>query len=824
MVTGTGQAGRPSVTFAPDLKQSGNYSIQVWTPGCIQDNSCSSRGQVNITGQVTSGSNGPDQNATKTIVQKNNYEKYDEVYHGYVDASSDSFRPSITLTPSLEQAGPLTVVASRVAFVLLNSSSTSNLNGLYEYDPTQVNPNMDNHTSAIDQAGVSLGDGANILALAVIGGTTYAAGNFSSPSLSNVLVVENGNASSLPGGGLDQPVQALYQDGDQPGATLYMGGNFSNTRDHTVTGLNNIASYSTKDRSWHAVGAGVNGMVYDILPLQINISSTEQQPAIAFSGYFDQILPFDTNPPVPVDNLAVWIPSRNNWVQNLGSSNMALIGHLSAQTGTGGNQVFGGNVDSQTLQVTGISGLQNSNSAFNLEQLPIKIQPQQTSPQSGMQKRASTQRPVQGVATGLFFGGPNGLNVTVMGGHFTTRASNGSDIENLALVYVSKNNQITGLAGNGSTDAAILALETQNTTLYAGGSIPNGLIAYDLVSGQPSSLQPPALNGPSAVVEAIAARPSSAEVYFGGSFAKAGALGCNGLCIYDTAEQRWGQPPQPIGENSIVNVLKWASPTLLYMAGNMTLQNNGSTLAAYDAKANAYRLLPGSNDPKNVPGPITAFSATDSFYQSFFAAGIASNGSAFITKFTSSSSSFPNPPDGTWTPVISSQQFNPATVIENIQMMSAQNSHSQTPLMDPNQILLITGLLDIQGFGNASAALFNGSTFEPFALSTMQDGTPGTLREAFVQNPGKLLPQRSSHHLALGFVVLIALAISLALIFLMVVAGILAERYRRRREGYVPAPTGIPSYEKRGNVGDISPERLFNGVGGNGSNGRGGPL
>ena len=815
----TSSSGNPSVTFAPDLKQSGNYSIQVWTPGCIQDSSCATRGQVNITGQITRGSAGPDQNVTKTIIQKNNYDKYDEIYFGYVDASSGSFRPSVTLTPASGQGGPLTVVASRVGFVLRNTTASGSLNGLYEYDPSQVNANANNQTSPIDQAGTSLGDGANILTVAVVGGTTYAAGNFSSSALSNVLVVKNGNASSLPGGGLNQVVQTIYQDGDQQGAKLYMGGNFTNTRDNTVPGLSSIACFSTADNTWQAVGAGVNGVVDNIIPLQINLSETEQQPAIAFSGFFDQILPFGTNPSIPVENLAIWVPSMNNWIQNLGSS-VSLIGHLSAQTGTGVDQIFGGNVDSQTLQVTGVTALQNSNSGFNLGQLPIKIQPQQTSPQAGIQKRASIQRPVDGVVTGLFYGGPNGLNVTILGGHFTARASNGSDIENLALVSLSKQNQITGLAGNGSGDAAVLALETANTTLFAGGSIPNGFIIYDLDSAQPASFQPSAITGPSPIVEAIAARPSSTQVFFGGSFANAGRLPCNALCIYDTSQQQWNAPP-PVGDNSVVNVMKWGSPTLLYIAGNMTLQGNTANIAAFDAKANAYLPFSGSDDPDNVPGPITAFSATDATYTSFFAAGIALNGSAFITKFTSTSSSFPNPAQGTWTPVISSSDFNPATVIENVQMMSAKNSHTQTPLMDSNQILMITGLLDVQGFGNASAALFNGTTFEPFSLTTMQDGTPGTLRQAFVQNPDKLLPQRSSHHLALGFVVLIALAISLALIFLMVVAGILAERYRRRREGYVPAPTGEQIYEKRGNVGDISPERLFNGVGGNGGNGRG---
>jgi len=51
----------------------------------------------------------------------------------------------------------------------------------------------------------------------------------------------------------------------------------------------------------------------------------------------------------------------------------------------------------------------------------------------------------------------------------------------------------------------------------------------------------------------------------------------------------------------------------------------------------------------------------------------------------------------------------------------------------------------------------------------------------------------AAHHLALGFIVLIALAIALIILFLLVVIGVLAERLRRRREGYIPAPTSMSS-------------------------------
>ena len=67
--------------------------------------------------------------------------------------------------------------------------------------------------------------------------------------------------------------------------------------------------------------------------------------------------------------------------------------------------------------------------------------------------------------------------------------------------------------------------------------------------------------------------------------------------------------------------------------------------------------------------------------------------------------------------------------------------------------------------------------------------------------------------MAVGFVVLIALACALGAVFLLVVAGILIERYRRKREGYNPAPTTY--FDKTSNMGRIPPEHLFGRLGEN---------
>lgn len=66
---------------------------------------------------------------------------------------------------------------------------------------------------------------------------------------------------------------------------------------------------------------------------------------------------------------------------------------------------------------------------------------------------------------------------------------------------------------------------------------------------------------------------------------------------------------------------------------------------------------------------------------------------------------------------------------------------------------------------------------------------------------------------------LIALAIALAVIFLLVAGGILAERRRKQRAGYVQAPS--PPMAAGDNFDRVPPEQLLGGIHGGG---QGGPL
>ena len=706
-----------SVVFEPDIKQKGNYTVTIFTPGCQQDNSCNTRGIVNVTGNYATAS-APGLPLQTQIYQTNNYDKYDQIYQGPVDVNSEGFRPTVTLAPLSGQAEGITIVAQRVQFSIGNS--TGGLNGLYEFNPNTDTPETDFSNSTFNQAGMDLEPGAIITSIAVTGGTTYVGGNFtdSSTGFANIFSIGTGNSTSLPNGGLNDEVSSIlaYED------LLYIGGNFTNTVNGSVTGLNHFAAFNTTSQSWQALGAGVNGVVNTIVSLEVNITTGQPENCITVNGFFDQLNNFSSNDVVNVSGFGIWVPSRQNWLQNLDLPSQAITGQLSAMTNVTKANVphfalYAGSLSSQDMSAEDAVYLKSN--PTTLQSLNVGIQPQQ--PGHLRHKRAISGQNVTGVVTGLFHTSGN-INVTILGGHFTATASNGSTIDNLAIL---SGTNVTGLTSGLDTDSAFLALAASDSVLYAGGIVTgnvnnapvNGLVFYDLGLGKYSYPQPPPFGGSDVSVNSITVRPnkSPAQVYVGGNFDTAGSLGCPSLCIFENGA--WNPPGSGIGGS--VAAMTWQGTDKLLVGGNLTAGNNATSLATYDVTKNQWAEVSGA--AASVPGPVTALTPANSDASSFWVAGKSTNGSAFLVKY-----------DGTTYTSIG-DTLGDRTTILGLSVLQLSKNHGSNNLVLENMILLVTGELNIPNFGNASAALFNGTTFAPFILST-SGNSPGSLSKLFSEN------------------------------------------------------------------------------------------
>ncbi|KUI62749.1 Polarized growth protein rax2 [Cytospora mali] len=787
-----------SVIFFPDIRESGYYTVNMYTPGCLGDSSCSTRGQVQLTGTMspTMGTNGT---ISTSLFQTNNYDKYDPIYYGYVDATSDSFRPAVTLTPANGQSlSQQTVVAQRVGFVLYNT--TGGLNGLFEYDPSVTEFNTsDFQESAFDKLGMNFTTGSAVTALVTVGDVTYVGGNFSTSTSNNIVSINSQDSTVQT---LDKGLNGLVASMAANGTSLWVGGSFNNTQSNDVSGLANVAVYDSSTASWSALGAGVNGPVSLVVPLAMNISDTTPEIVISFTGNFSQLNAFGNNQAMPTNGFGVWVPSKANWLVNLEFPVEYLDGMLTTSVleVTGSDPLYAGTVISSTLGAVGAASLSGSASDFILDDFGAMIQSDPISSFMSTVKRDTANNDnVSGVLDGAFLKS-NDLNITVLAGQFTATATNGSTIHNVAIVNTTDNTTITGFASGVSQDSMFSAVAIQESTLFAGGNVTgfvsgtnvSGLVSFDLKFNDYGS-QPPPLEGGNATVNAIAVRPKSGDVYVGGSFTSAGALGCPAVCYFSTSSSQWNRPGNNLAGEA--RSIAWVANKKLVAGGNFTVNGARSFLVSYTSGGQSWDVYPGANE---LPGPVDIIVTGSSDGKQLWVAGTATNGSTFLMKYDGSK----------WQSA--GQPFDSGTDIQSLQMLSLTESKGSSSLLDAKMSLMLTGNIVIPDFGSASAALFNGTALTPFALTTNSGNKAGTISRIFVEKTN-FFGGESSGHLPIYAIVLIGLGIALGLTLLIVVAGMAMERLRKKREGYVPAPTSM--YDRGSGMQRIPPHELLESLG-----------
>ena len=483
------QLGTVSVVFEPHIQQSGEYVVLMYTPGCRQDNSCPARGQVNVTGTYTK-TGGPQ--SASPYFQTNDFDKYDTVYRGWVDAADDTFRPMVTLTPAAGQTAQIVnIVAQKVQFQMLSNStrngtsedgsdsSSLELNGLYEYDPKQTDAPKasDVAKSVISTAGSRLRTGAKVKAVISKDDTIYVAGEFSAKdgSFQHIFTIGPSGVAPIAKGGLDAPVSSLLLQGD----LLYVGGQFQNTNSSPTTGLGFVASYNTKTKEWSGLGAGVDGRVRELVYISLNLTRGARD-GIAVSGDFTTIKADGANTSaMNVEGFAVWIPSEKQWLERMSNESISLEGTLSGSTNVpNGSILYSGSMASQTDAAPGAVSLRSKN-GLDVEAFPIQLVSNQGAPPN--RKRTVVPSDFTGVVTGVFYLN-NGKNYTILGGHFSAQGNDGT-INNVAIIdNKSTNNSVIGIGSSLDNSSLVLSMLVVDQWLFIGGSI-TGKAGGNAISG-----------------------------------------------------------------------------------------------------------------------------------------------------------------------------------------------------------------------------------------------------------------------------------------------------------------------------------------------------
>lgn len=188
-----------------------------------------------------------------------------------------------------------------------------------------------------------------------------------------------------------------------------------------------------------------------------------------------------------------------------------------------------------------------------------------------------------------------------------------------------------------------------------------------------------------------------------------------------------------------------------------------SYLASYTFSEAAWRPL-GS-----LPGPALAVAVDNKNASSIYAAGYStSDNTPYLSQWTGNS----------WTAQNSS--LLPGSIVSQLAFVPLQKEHTGTGLMERDRMLMMSGNLYLDSVGNATSALYDGSRSYPYLAGISSGGGLAGSSNLFWSESSFDFTIR--RYLAVGLVVLVAMAIATGLILLLILLFLLIGYCLRRKE------------------------------------------
>ncbi|SCV69677.1 BQ2448_1071 [Microbotryum intermedium] len=701
---------------------------------------------------------------------------------------------------------------------------------------TNATSTLTTNATIVDRVASRLGAGAVVNAIVSVGtadtarlflGGSFTFNNATSntTNLTSANVMEYTKASGIvaaPNGGLDGVVTSLLElDG-----VLYAAGTFNQTTDGQVKSLQGLAqwAYTNTSATWSAVGTSLpSSFSATITQLAVTRDPSTNSSEIVLVGPSGIVTLDPSSGVVNSTGLGLVVgsisafaspidPSNSNGSTYFAGSLVAVTGETSPSgsfltrgsdgspqltpfdysfTNASTTTTSSTSSNATTTSQAASSRLRRSNSrdlvamaasllasraaADVVTALPADL--------SGLSSTSDTNR----VVAGTFW--QNGsTQYAVLGGHFTTA----SQAVNVGL-YNAKNKTFAPLPGL-TIDGTVGALEVVGDVLWIGGNFTTsarsgvaarqGLTSYQLKS-QLALDQPPALMGtffPCAVVPSlgytgqvpivrfITQRPGFAsQVIVAGAFASAGAVpSCQSICSWDTTTLQWS--PLSGGLQGIVGSVAFAGDKaeFLYAGGDFILNGATTYFAQWTFTNSSWQAIGSS-----LPGPVTAVSTDDYNQNKVFVAGsTSSTGAPYVWYYNGQ----------TWTDINNGTISAPTSGQSGIQQLvflPLSQARSANSIVESNRLLLVSGSMSINNTVVASA-LYDGAKWYPYLLATATTGAGGSIAQLFYSLTSFSLAM--AHHLSVGLVILISIAIALGVVFLLVLIGLLIALARRRDE------------------------------------------
>lgn len=757
------QLDNTQVSFSPNASYSGNYTVRLFTPGCVQDGSCAARGGVDVTVQTS-----PSDSHSLTLFQTNNEDKYDTIFSGPINVTS-GFHPSVTLKPSADGPIPRNFVADRLQFTmtsvsnltqifgdsylnytllggkngsrLINSSEIVDIRNIFEYSPgnfSTTNQTVGNTT--LNRLGPLIDGRLTFIETAESDDGVVLAGDFISPIGKNLLRVSN--HSSL----FSNSTSANRTDIDGPVTIL--------------TSIEGNIVVGTSDGLFHLDGDAL---------LQVD----------GVPGSVDALVEYTFN-----DTQHVWAATGNNDSQTSvffnSTSWQATDLPVSAYLRAGGSgdavTVYLGMLSMSQVEAKGAVYLDS-----DLNLVPVE-NPSTNSSAVSKRQLSNESSSSSDQALSYYTGHYVNESTLALGGSDLTILQNGVNVGPTNSLGYPAN--ITSLASSNSSNMLFIGGAFSSDV---GSTKVTNLAFFDLNNNDYASLQPPGLTGGN--VTRLEYRASSQTLVAAGSFGMAGSLMCSAFCLYDLDAARWNSPSSSI--TGVVNYLEFLSNDILLLGGNMTFNEQTASVAQYDFSSGEFSSIMNGNQTDFEAVQIVM---TNDDLTNVYVVGKSASGQKLVHW------------NGTVWDEVSIPGLEDTSYITSLQLLQTggKKKRDNVVTLDSDQLLMISG--DIQtNQGNFSSVLFDGQSVQPFLVTQSKSGQ-GSINGFFSQSSTSYSPIHKKKKMRRGFVVLVALAVAVGVMFLIVGVGIIATCLRRRNSGYMLAPGRVNEAEM---TQTVPPQNLF---------------
>lgn len=658
------------------LPVSGKYSVLIYTSGCLEDNSCSNRGIVNVTlydGLGNSLSN-------KIIYQTNEYEKYDVLYTGditleganlpvYVDMLLYSSVGTENTTYFVAKYVELDYIQLELKDITGNISTEIqveradliNINGLLEYLPTNFTDDEVKYpigNTSVNLVGNILNSKATINQLLVNDSSLILAGDFHSQYGDGILGSHINSSSDYTDrieltdyfsieGGVDGDISFLYGPTDE----FVMVGDFDSFNNLSDTTLNGSVVYDSFNNTIRQLNLSHSSKIDQISGFVFN--NTEY---LVFSYNDSSLTP------------TVFDFDSNKVFENSTSLMMNIVSSLGAQD----EDLQLGNDFSNSYVLGSIIMFDlATNSIAEIDKKSLKS--------VNISKNEE-------FVSGIYVGDGE----VVVGGSNLYLLSNGSSSVLTEKLRLDASTTITSLMWYKSA----LIFATDGSGMFQTQSI-NGLAFYDIDMEELKTLN----DSFAGSISDMTVDPEFGTIIGAGNFSVGG---CDALCTFGNSSDFLTinrTVPSLSGSISSVNYYNYRR---VLVGGNFTTNGQQSYFGIYETSNNTVSTL--DDYSSQLPGPAKKIVFGDERQNNKSLNDvIVVMGANYIGYFN----------DSQWTAFSDGLDLNDAALTD-IALLNVSNSGSS---FYNSQILLLSGKFSVIGYGLVSSAIWDGKEWAPYTIS-----------------------------------------------------------------------------------------------------------